>query len=534
MMFRDFIPNKVRLVITLLIALSFQMSGGVYLSSASRMVGSMAVMTEDIMMAGYASFVGMTMIFPVLFRLKFRFTTRTILLTVCPVLIACNIAAVCVDNLFLLMAICFVAGAFRMWGTFECLSNAQLSITETRNFAVFFPVVYLVVLGTIQLSGLTTVHIGEALGWQYMHWAIVGLLLVVWLTILLLTRHFRFMKAMPLKGIDWIGGALWTIFLLALIFVFEYGKYFDWLDAWEIRAGVATAVVSLLLAVRRMMTIPQPYIELQTFRYRNTLSIMLLFLLLELLLTPFMLLQNVLTGGILHFDDLNTVTLNWWSFAGVLVGGALIYFWHARWQGSYKAATFVGFGLIVVYQIMMYFLIDPGLDIEKLYLPAFLRSIGYIMLYVSLTVYMTAQIPFQHFFQGLAIVGFIRTGFGGPLGEAVYEHWLEMSMASNLGNLSGTLDAVNPIAAMMPRGALISETMEQVTLVSLKEIFGWTCIGGIILLVAILCTRYLNQERVGRLPGMRRIKRVMKRSLIPESSQPAMAAPNGNGPAHKE
>ena len=42
-------------------------------------------------MAGYASFIGMTIIFPILFRLKFRFTTRSILLTVCPILIACNL-----------------------------------------------------------------------------------------------------------------------------------------------------------------------------------------------------------------------------------------------------------------------------------------------------------------------------------------------------------------------------------------------------------------------------------------------------------
>ena len=32
--------------------------------------------------------------------------------------------------------------------------------TPTRNFAVFFPVVYLIVLGSIQLSGLATVYLG--------------------------------------------------------------------------------------------------------------------------------------------------------------------------------------------------------------------------------------------------------------------------------------------------------------------------------------------------------------------------------------
>ena len=111
----------------------------------------------------------------------------------------------------------------------------QLSITPTRNFAVFFPVVYLIVLGSIQLSGLVTVYLGYWADWRYMHGLIVGLLLVVWLCAALFTRHFRFMKALPLYGIDWLGGVLWAIFRLALVFVFKYGKFYDWLYSPYIR-----------------------------------------------------------------------------------------------------------------------------------------------------------------------------------------------------------------------------------------------------------------------------------------------------------
>lgn len=91
LMFRDFVPDRVRVFLCLFFALTFQFSGGIYLASVSQMVGSLALMQEDIMMAGYASFVGMTVIFPILFRLKFRFTSRAILLVVCPVLIVCNL-----------------------------------------------------------------------------------------------------------------------------------------------------------------------------------------------------------------------------------------------------------------------------------------------------------------------------------------------------------------------------------------------------------------------------------------------------------
>lgn len=227
MMFRDFVPDKLRVFLCLFLALSFQFSGGIYLSSVSQMVGSLALMQEDIMMAGYASFVGMTIIFPILFRLKFRFTTRSILLFIYPALITCNFITMHTDSLPVLVLVCFIAGMLRMWGTFEALSNVQLSITPTRDFAVFFPVVYLIVLGSIQLSGLLTVYLGYWADWRYMHWCIMGLLFVGWGIVAALTHHFRFMKPMPLFGIDWLGGVLWAIFLLSTIFVFEYGKFYD-------------------------------------------------------------------------------------------------------------------------------------------------------------------------------------------------------------------------------------------------------------------------------------------------------------------
>lgn len=114
MMFRDFVPDKIRVFLCLFFAVAFQFSDGIYLSSVSQMVGSLALMQEDVMMAGYASFVGMTIIFPILFRLKFRFTTRSILLFVCPALIVCNLITMRTESLPVLVIVCFFAGMLRM------------------------------------------------------------------------------------------------------------------------------------------------------------------------------------------------------------------------------------------------------------------------------------------------------------------------------------------------------------------------------------------------------------------------------------
>ena len=184
-----------------------------------QMSSELGYIKEDVSMAGYASFIGMTIIFPILFRLKFRFTTRSILLTVCPILIVCNLITMHTSNIALMIVVCFISGFFRMWGTFECFSNMRLTITPAGDFSTFYPVIYIIVLESIQLSGLVATHITDWANWRYMHWFVIAMVSVVWLCVFLFTRHFRPGKVVPLYNIDWLGAALWVAFLFSIVFI---------------------------------------------------------------------------------------------------------------------------------------------------------------------------------------------------------------------------------------------------------------------------------------------------------------------------
>lgn len=225
--FKDYLPTPLCIALSMFFAMVFQLNGGVFLPTSLQMSSALGCLKEDVMMAGYASFIGMTLIFPILFRLKFRFTTRRIFLTVCPVLICCNLITMSSQNILFLVITCFISVFFRMWGTFECFSNIRLSVTSSGNFSVFYPVIYIIVLESIQLSGLVATHISDWVNWQYMHWFVIGLLTVVWLCVFLFTRPFRIAKKMPLYGIDWIGGALWGVVLFSIVFICIYGEYCD-------------------------------------------------------------------------------------------------------------------------------------------------------------------------------------------------------------------------------------------------------------------------------------------------------------------
>lgn len=487
--FKEFLPTPVCIFLSMFFAMVFQFNGGVFLPTAVQMSSALDCIQEDVNMAGYASFIGMTLIFPILFRLKFRFTTRSIFLTVCPVLIACNLITLHVNSLPVFIVVCLVSGFFRMWGTFECFSNMRLSVTPSGNFSVFYPVIYIVVLESIQLSGLVATHISDWANWRYMHWFVIGMLLVVWMCVLLFTRPYRAMKKLPLYGIDWLGGFLWGVILFAIVFVCIYGEYYDWLDSVEIRSCIVIAVVALMININRMSTLRRPYIEPQVFRYRNFPVILFLFLMLCLFLTTSSVLQNQFMSSILHYDPLNAVSLNWLVFTGILAGAGIVFYRQAVLHKGYKLLISLGFLLIVVYQYYMYFLIHPNLNIESLYLPNFLKGVGHGILYISLTIYVAKSVPFKHFFQGLCVLSFIRTSIATPLGTAILTRWMRQLQQDNFGLLSRRMDGVNGWTPDVSIRNLYAVVSQQTTLTSLKELFGIVCICGTVLLAGIFTYR---------------------------------------------
>lgn len=248
---RDFVPEKWRPWIIILIVIVFQFSGGVYLAAVSEMVGSTALMQEDIMMAGYASMVGMGLTFAIMFRLKFRFPTKVAFMTCSIAIIISNLICMHTRSVPVLVTVCFFSGIFRMWATFECNSTIQLWLTPKRDLSIFFCFIYLLVQSCIQLSGLITVYTSAWAKWEYMHWLIIALLLLVILVTQILFRNFRTMPKLPLFGIDWLGAFMWGLTLMCILFVCVYGQHYEWYESIYIRIATYYFISSLTITSRR-------------------------------------------------------------------------------------------------------------------------------------------------------------------------------------------------------------------------------------------------------------------------------------------
>ena len=506
----NYVPRKLKPYLFIFFVLIVQFSGGVYLAAASDMVGTTALMQEDILMAGYASLIGLAINFAVMFRIKFRFSTRTQLLSSAIVLLAANIICAYTTSVPVLVITCFVAGWFRMQATFACNSTIQLWLTPVRDMAIFFCYVYIIVDSVIQLSGIATIYTAFFSQWEYMQWIMVGLLALMMLMVMILVKPVRGPMFIPLLGIDWIGSILWTGFMMCFTFICVYGNYFDWWYAVEIKGATIIGFACLAINLWRASFLHHPYISFMAMKNRNVIRATGIYLVFFTLLATEHVFEHSYAATVLGFDETNLIDLNWYVFAGIIAGCGFTYFTFALRKWRYKTMTAIGFVLAMVYLAYFYFFIDYGIEKEMLFIPLFFRGAASVIIsIVFLTSIVQSGLPFQVFPQALTINGFTGAVMGATFGPAIIGELLRHTMAKNAVLLGVNITNTNPDIIHAPLGQLFEMVQIQALIVSMKEIYGWLLIVAIVSLTVILLS-YSSVRPFAIFPKWSTIRHVIK------------------------
>lgn len=515
----NFVPRRLKPWLFIIFVLIIQFSGGLYLAAASDMVGTTALMQEDILMAGYAQLVGMAINFAVMFRLKFRFSNRVALTVCCIVLIAANLICAHTTSVPLLVATCFVAGWFRMWATFACNSTIQLWITPVRDMAIFFCYVYIIVDGVIQLSGVMTVYTAFFSQWEYMHWLMIGLLALMMLMVLVLVKPVKGPMQIPLLGIDWIGAGLWSVFMLCFTFICVYGNFYDWWESEEIAGATLLGLVCLAVNLWRASFLHHPYISFMAMKNRNVIRATIIYLVFFTLMATEHVFEHSYVATVLGFDETNIIDLNWYVFVGIIAGVVFTYFTFALNKWRYKTMTAIGFALAAMYLAYFYFLIDYGVETEMLFVPLFFRGAASVIIsIVFLTSIVQSGLHFFVFPQALTINGFTGAVMGATLGPALVGEFLRHTMVKNAALLGSVVTDFNPAVANMPFGQLYGMVQIQALVVSMKEIYGWLLIGALTFLIVILVS-YGPLRPFAIFPKWRTIRKSIRRLARLEAMQ---------------
>lgn len=508
-----FIPRRLKPWLFILFVIIIQFSGGLYMAAVSDMAGTTGLMQEDILMAGYASLIGMAINFAVMFRLKFRFSNRTGLLVCGFILTAATFICANTDSVPLLVATCFIAGWFRMWATFICNSTIQLWLTPVRDMSVFFCYVYLLVDGAIQLSGLATVYVAFFAQWEYMHWLMIGLLALMMLLVTLLVRPVKGPMSIPLLGIDWIGAALWSIFMLCFTFICVYGNFYDWFDAPEILEATSLAAACLCINLWRASFLHHPYISFTAMTNRNVIRASAIYLVFFTLMATEHVFEHTYAINILGFDDTNLIDLNLYVLSGILIGVGFTYITFARRKWRYKTMTAIGFLLATLYLAYFYFFIDYGVEKEMLFIPLFCRGVASVIIsIVFLTSILQGGMHFFVFPQALTINGFTGAVMGAAFGPAVIGEFFRHTMAKNSSLLSAAFHDSNTAIAGISINNLHGMVQTHALIVSMKEVFGWLLIVSLTALF-IIAISYGPIRPSVFFPKWRTIRRLLRHAV---------------------
>lgn len=516
------VPRRLKPWLFIVFLLIIQFSGGIYLGVASDMVGTTALMQEDILMAGYASLIGMALNFTVMFRIKFRFSTRVQLLVSAIVLIAANTICAHTDCVPLLVGTCLVAGWFRMQATFACNSTIQLWLTPVRDMSVFFCFVIGVVDSVIQLSGMAAVYTAFFSQWEYMHWTIIGLLALLVVLVTAFVRPMRCPMYIPLLGIDWIGMFLWGGFMLCFAYVCVYGNFHDWWYAAEIRMATLFGLVFAGVNIWRATFLSHPYISFRAMTNRNVVKALMVYLVFFTLLSAEHVFEHSYAVSILGFDETNIIDLNAYVLAGIAFGVLFTFFTFTRRKWRYKTMTAIGFALAALYLAWFYFFIDYGIEKEMLFVPLFIRGVASVIItIVFLTSIVQSGLPFLVFPQALTVNSFGSALLGVTFGPAVLGELFRHIMASDASMLGVKIVGFNPETAGVPLNQLAGIVQRQAMVVAMKEIFGCLLMVAIASLIVILLS-YSVKRPFAIFPKWSSIRRAVRHLVRTVSRQPEL------------
>ena len=456
-MMKEWVPRRIQPWLYVLTALCFQFSGGVYLGALDGIRGTTNFMIEDVLFLLYATLAGMAVYFPMLFRMKFRFTNQQLLFSSAIVLGVCNMLTMYCQSMPILTVVCFIAGMAKIQGTFECMSNIQLWITPRRDFAVFFPVLHIILLTALEGSGWLAAWFGHHFTWQMMHVFTIGTMLFVLLTQTVFCRPFC-------PGL-----------MLIVSYIVVYGDYFMWLDTFRIRLLIGVAIVLFGIVLYRLHYYRYPYVELSLFTRRNVVPILIVTFFAELAFGAEHTMEEILYCEVIRLEELTKEAQYMWVLPGMYAGILLDIYWLKVRKWKIWKLFGIAFICIAFYGMLMYFTLDMNVNIEQYRLAIFLRGFAYAILAPALMWALDESVPsLEQFFMGLFVFNILHMYLAGAAGYGIYTTIFSHLMNENMMSYGQQFTLTHLDMAHFDFGEYIGhDFLHSMMMVTIKQVYGY-------------------------------------------------------------
>lgn len=534
--FYRWVPKPLGIVILILLFVPILTVGGVYTANSGEMTGGLGIQSEHIQFVGFVTSVGMAAFSPFFYQLVCIRREKLMCITGFSMLYLLSYVCAVTDNIFLLALCSLIMGFLRMvlmMVNLFTLIKYAFDMEATRNItpgmepdtaegwdrldkekSQSMPVIYLFFMILGQIGTSLTAWLAYTYQWQDVYYYMMGMTLCAILIIFITMPYHNYTgRRFPVNFRKFGSVSVFSAMMVCIIYVLVYGKTLDWYsDPTIIRSTLLTVFFGAVFFYMESSG-HSPYFLLDIFRLRTINMGIVLFLLLMIFNTS-SLFVNVFTGVGMQIDNWQNAALGNWSIAGYLIGAIIAIILGARGV-KLKYLFAVGFLLLGVSALFMYFEVQTAGLYERMKYPVILRSTGMMLIYSLTAVHANQRMPYKYLSTWICIMLSVRMVIGPGIGTALYSNVLQQRQQHFITRFAQDTDRTDvqsaisydqTVQGMRHQGkseteaehmAAIStkgKVQVQATLAAVKEMSGWTFYGCMIAMLFVLVYPYRKRK----------------------------------------
>ncbi|MBC8986206.1 hypothetical protein H9X96_10515 [Pedobacter sp. N36a] len=509
-LFHDWVPKPVQLLLIILLTIPILGISGVYSTNIGDMLGSQGMLTEDLMMASYASAIGMALVFPLALRTKQFFRSRHLLIGSLSSLILLSYVCATTDHAWVLIGANTVMGMIKAFAMMEVILPIMFIISPSGDRPKFYSVFYPLSIALAQVASYFATKLSFEYSWHAVYYYTIAILLCCLLLVLIFGHNFRGSKKVPFYQVDWLSFVLILSAMMLLNYVLSYGRILDWWNNQSIKYALFGSVLLTTWFIQRQMLLKRPFLSLEVFK-RKSVWMSLVFIFLMGIFFASSGIQSAFTTGVLKYSALSNAEINLMMALGAIAGGFFCFIWFKR-EWSLKGLVLCGFTAFILYHLILFFLFSPVIEINDLAFPLFLKGLGLTILYISIGVYCADKLSLTELLAAVSILILFRSFIGPAFWSSVYAYELYAGQLKHTAFLVQHMDANDPlltgrlsplVQGAMSQGRSVEAAQSlavssvwgtvqlQATMAAAKEIFGWIVIGGGLVLLFVMSYRFV-------------------------------------------
>lgn len=501
---RPWVPQWLGILTMFTVILPISMLNGAYTGSMVEVSGTLGIMSEDISMAYYATSAGMAIAYPLVLKVRAVITPKTLLLTDLFFQIILSLICAHSNNIDIIIVCSFMIGFLKAFVLLEFASRIKLFFSPKDIRSEFYAFFYPIMFSGGQFSIVITAQLAYYYKWQHMYYFTILLMLVSMLFILSFFDYAKKPISLP-KEIDWKSITIISSALLFCIYVFTYGKTFDWFGSSKIVIYTIATPILVYLFVHRQKSQQTPYVSLQPLS-RHKSIIGYAFMIFVMFLSSTGTLVTNYMNSIIRVDSLHANAVNLYLLPGFVIGAFICFLWF-RWQ-RWRFRFLISGGLFcfVIYLAILYFGISFDSTYEMLFLPMFFRGLGMLSLFIAFGVYVVEGLEPKYLLSNAFFLISFRSVLAPVISSSFFSNLLYYLQLKNMNILSENFTLTTPIASdrygqslqgalaqgygfddasRIATNGLYTILQQQALLLSIKTILGYLLI--VTIAVAILC-----------------------------------------------